>query len=161
MTSRPAGGLGGLFPPPSSRDPVARSGTAFASGNSGMARATLAARFLCPFWPRTPCASPARVAAGAVLRRFLAAAAPARRLDLRGIYPPLVTPFTSQGRVDYARLQENLRLYAEIPFRGNVWTLEGRRTRGGRREPPGAICHSALLYLAKFCGICYLSSFCG
>ncbi|KAK9400956.1 4-hydroxy-2-oxoglutarate aldolase mitochondrial [Crotalus adamanteus] len=85
-----------------------------------MARATLVPRFLYPFWQRTPCASPAPVAAGGVFRRFLAAATPARRLDLRGIYPPLVTPFTSQGRVDYARLQENLRLYAEIPFRGFV-----------------------------------------
>uniref|UniRef100_A0A8C5SCA1 4-hydroxy-2-oxoglutarate aldolase, mitochondrial n=1 Tax=Laticauda laticaudata TaxID=8630 RepID=A0A8C5SCA1_LATLA len=95
---------------------MTRGGAAFASGISRMARATLAPRFLCQFWPR----SPTRVAAGGVLRRFLAAAAPARRLDLRGIYPPLVTPFTSQGRVDYARLQENLRLYAEIPFRGFV-----------------------------------------
>ncbi|KAF7253191.1 4-hydroxy-2-oxoglutarate aldolase, mitochondrial, partial [Varanus komodoensis] len=41
-------------------------------------------------------------------------------LDLRGIYPPLATPFTAQGKVDYARLEENLRLYAEIPFRGLV-----------------------------------------
>ncbi|XP_007419963.1 4-hydroxy-2-oxoglutarate aldolase, mitochondrial [Python bivittatus] len=86
-----------------------------------MARAaTVAPRFLCALWPRAPRSSPARAAAVDAPRRFAAAAAPTRRLDLRGIYPPLVTPFTSQGRVDYARLQENLRLYTEIPFRGFV-----------------------------------------
>ncbi|XP_020667687.3 4-hydroxy-2-oxoglutarate aldolase, mitochondrial [Pogona vitticeps] len=79
-------------------------------------------RFWPLVWPKGPCSrlrgagGPARrLASGAA-----AAAAPNRRLDLRGIYPPLATPFTSQGEVDYLRLEENLRLYAEIPFRGFV-----------------------------------------
>ncbi|XP_019358233.1 PREDICTED: 4-hydroxy-2-oxoglutarate aldolase, mitochondrial [Gavialis gangeticus] len=57
-----------------------------------------------------------------VLGRALSTAptTPAPRLDLRGIYPPLATPFTAQGSVDYARLEDNLRLYAQVPFRGFV-----------------------------------------
>ncbi|XP_062832426.1 4-hydroxy-2-oxoglutarate aldolase, mitochondrial [Anolis carolinensis] len=43
-----------------------------------------------------------------------------RKLDLRGIYPPLVTPFTAEGEVGYGHLEENLRLYGRIPFRGFV-----------------------------------------
>uniref|UniRef100_A0A8C0FXJ2 4-hydroxy-2-oxoglutarate aldolase 1 n=1 Tax=Chelonoidis abingdonii TaxID=106734 RepID=A0A8C0FXJ2_CHEAB len=39
-------------------------------------------------------------------------------LDLRGIFPPLTTPFTAQAEVDYSRLEENLHRYATVPFRG-------------------------------------------
>lgn len=55
-----------------------------------------------------------------VLGRVLSTAPtkPTPRLDLRGIYPPLATPFMAQGGVDYARLEDNLRLYAQVPFRG-------------------------------------------
>lgn len=44
--------------------------------------------------------------------------AAAARLDLRGIYPPIATPFTSQEEVDFQKLEENLQKYAKIPFRG-------------------------------------------
>lgn len=42
----------------------------------------------------------------------------ARGPDLSGIYPPIATPFTPGEDVDYRKLEENLRKYAEIPFRG-------------------------------------------
>ncbi|KFW66552.1 hypothetical protein AS28_07214, partial [Pygoscelis adeliae] len=41
-------------------------------------------------------------------------------LDLRGIFPPLTTPFSPTQEVDYARLEGNMRRYASIPFRGLV-----------------------------------------
>ncbi|NXT28091.1 HOGA1 protein, partial [Syrrhaptes paradoxus] len=41
-------------------------------------------------------------------------------LDLRGIFPPLSTPFSHTQEVDYAQLEGNLRRYASIPFRGLV-----------------------------------------
>lgn len=44
--------------------------------------------------------------------------AAAARVDLRGIYPPIVTPFTPQEDVDFQKLEENLQKYAKIPFRG-------------------------------------------
>lgn len=44
--------------------------------------------------------------------------AAAARLDLRGIYPPIATPFTHQEDVDFQKLEENLQKYAKIPFRG-------------------------------------------
>ncbi|NXL92230.1 HOGA1 protein, partial [Alectura lathami] len=42
------------------------------------------------------------------------------KLDLRGIFPPLTTPFSPMQEVDYAQLEGNLRRYASIPFRGLV-----------------------------------------
>ncbi|XP_062989313.1 4-hydroxy-2-oxoglutarate aldolase, mitochondrial [Elgaria multicarinata webbii] len=90
-----------------------------------MVKVPVAPRFLAQF-----CSRPARNGLGGVRRGFAAApaaapsstaaASPHRRLDLRGIYPPLATPFTAQGEVDYKRLEENLHLYAGIPFRGVV-----------------------------------------
>ncbi|KFP32008.1 hypothetical protein N325_02728, partial [Colius striatus] len=41
-------------------------------------------------------------------------------IDLRGIFPPLATPFSPTQEVDYAQLEGNLRRYASIPFRGLV-----------------------------------------
>ncbi|NXU59868.1 HOGA1 protein, partial [Turnix velox] len=41
-------------------------------------------------------------------------------LDLRGIFPPLTTPFSPTHEVDYAQLEGNLRRYTSIPFRGLV-----------------------------------------
>ncbi|XP_061492270.1 4-hydroxy-2-oxoglutarate aldolase, mitochondrial [Rhineura floridana] len=73
--------------------------------------------------PKGPCSPPTGTGVGSVHRRFTTATVAEttnRRLDLRGIYPPLATPFTLQGEVDYIRLEENLRLYAGIPFRGFV-----------------------------------------
>ncbi|XP_029466015.1 4-hydroxy-2-oxoglutarate aldolase, mitochondrial isoform X2 [Rhinatrema bivittatum] len=43
-----------------------------------------------------------------------------QRLDLKGIYPPISTPFNLKEDVDYARLEENLQKYSRIPFRGFV-----------------------------------------
>lgn len=64
-------------------------------------------------------------AAGALLSRGRPPAwkqtrnhAAAARVDLRGIYPPIATPFTPQEDVDFQKLEENLQEYAKIPFRG-------------------------------------------
>lgn len=43
-----------------------------------------------------------------------------QRLDISGIYPPIATPFTHSEDVDYQRLNDNLKKYANIPFRGLV-----------------------------------------
>ncbi|XP_053472461.1 4-hydroxy-2-oxoglutarate aldolase, mitochondrial [Ictalurus furcatus] len=43
-----------------------------------------------------------------------------QRLDIGGIYPPIATPFTQKGNVDYQSLDENLRKYGSIPFKGLV-----------------------------------------
>ncbi|XP_008940982.1 PREDICTED: 4-hydroxy-2-oxoglutarate aldolase, mitochondrial, partial [Merops nubicus] len=46
---------------------------------------------------------------------------PRHTLDLRGIFPPLATPFSPmQEEVDYVQLEGNLHRYASIPFRGLV-----------------------------------------
>ncbi|XP_073210721.1 4-hydroxy-2-oxoglutarate aldolase, mitochondrial isoform X2 [Lepidochelys kempii] len=47
-------------------------------------------------------------------------ATPGTRLDLRGIFSPLTTPFTAQGEVEHSQLEENLHRYATVPFRGFV-----------------------------------------
>ncbi|XP_016132058.1 4-hydroxy-2-oxoglutarate aldolase, mitochondrial [Sinocyclocheilus grahami] len=44
----------------------------------------------------------------------------AKRLDIRGIYPPIATPFTQSEDVDYQRLDDNLKKYGNLPFRGLV-----------------------------------------
>lgn len=41
-----------------------------------------------------------------------------QRLDIGGIYPPIATPFTQEGNVDYQRLDKNLQKYGSISFRG-------------------------------------------
>lgn len=43
-----------------------------------------------------------------------------KRLDIAGIYPPIATPFTQEGDIDYRSLDENLQKYSTIPFRGFV-----------------------------------------
>ncbi|XP_009990800.1 PREDICTED: LOW QUALITY PROTEIN: 4-hydroxy-2-oxoglutarate aldolase, mitochondrial [Tauraco erythrolophus] len=53
-------------------------------------------------------------------RRLSTALGPGHTLDLRGIFPPLATPFSPTQEVDYAQLEGNLRHYASIPFRGLV-----------------------------------------
>ncbi|XP_074883049.1 4-hydroxy-2-oxoglutarate aldolase, mitochondrial [Buteo buteo] len=45
---------------------------------------------------------------------------PVHTLNLRGIFPPLTTPFSATQEVDYAQLEGNLCRYASIPFRGLV-----------------------------------------
>ncbi|XP_061686280.1 4-hydroxy-2-oxoglutarate aldolase, mitochondrial [Syngnathoides biaculeatus] len=42
------------------------------------------------------------------------------RLDLSGVYPPIVTPFNEREDVDYDKLEHNLHKYAKIPFKGLV-----------------------------------------
>lgn len=41
-----------------------------------------------------------------------------QRLDIAGIYPPIATPFTQKGNVDYQSLDKNVQKYGSIPFRG-------------------------------------------
>ncbi|XP_072527771.1 4-hydroxy-2-oxoglutarate aldolase, mitochondrial [Salminus brasiliensis] len=43
-----------------------------------------------------------------------------KRFDIGGIYPPIATPFTQEGEIDYRSLDENLQKYCTIPFRGFV-----------------------------------------
>ncbi|KAL4612886.1 4-hydroxy-2-oxoglutarate aldolase, mitochondrial precursor-like [Arapaima gigas] len=44
----------------------------------------------------------------------------ARRGDIRGVYPPIATPFTRTEEVDLEKLEENVQKYGKIPFRGLV-----------------------------------------
>lgn len=55
--------------------------------------------------------------------------AAAARVDLRGIYPPIATPFTPQEDVDFQKLEENLQKYAKVPFRGEFWDRPGSDLR--------------------------------
>lgn len=99
----------------------------------------VALRFLPCLWPRALCwrslatgtASAHRKLSAAAAASDRAAGASGRRLNLQGIYPPLATPFTLHGEVDYARLEENMRLYAGIPFRGRVAVRRTRATEAG------------------------------
>ncbi|NXG65591.1 HOGA1 protein, partial [Hemiprocne comata] len=77
----------------------------------------LSTRFVSRLWPTL--AALHRAAPGQH-RRLSTPPAPRHTLDLRGIFPPLTTPFSSMQEVDYARLEGNLRHYASIPFRGLV-----------------------------------------
>lgn len=43
-----------------------------------------------------------------------------KRLDISGIYPPIATPFTRSEDVDYQRLDDNLKKYGSLPFRGEL-----------------------------------------
>lgn len=63
---------------------------------------------------------------GSPAARSLSAAAAPRRLDLSGIYPPIATPFTGGEDVDHGKLAENLKKYAEIPFRGQASPIKKR-----------------------------------
>ncbi|KAJ6669155.1 hypothetical protein lerEdw1_007964 [Lerista edwardsae] len=87
----------------------------------------VAPRFLPAFRLRGLYGRPSAIGVGSANTRTFGAAAaagPKRGLDLRGIYPPLVTPFTPRGEVAYTQLEENLRLYAETPFRATQGTIE-------------------------------------
>lgn len=57
---------------------------------------------------------------GSVGRRAASQHAMAQKLDIKGIYPPIVTPFTESEDVDFEKLDENLKRYSDIPFRGLV-----------------------------------------
>ncbi|XP_036401408.1 4-hydroxy-2-oxoglutarate aldolase, mitochondrial [Megalops cyprinoides] len=56
----------------------------------------------------------------ATLWRRTAAQSAGQRMDIRGIYPPIATPFTEKEEVDYQKLHDNLQKYAKMPFRGLV-----------------------------------------
>lgn len=43
-----------------------------------------------------------------------------KKLDLRGIFPPITTPFTSKGSIDFENLTKNMKRWNEIPFKGYV-----------------------------------------
>lgn len=43
-----------------------------------------------------------------------------QKLDIKGIFPPITTPFNAKEEVDFAKLEGNLQKYASIPFRGFV-----------------------------------------
>lgn len=52
----------------------------------------------------------------------------ASRADLSGVYPPITTPFTDAGNVDYGKLKENFDTWNSIDFAGFhvslfVWIL--------------------------------------
>ncbi|NXF93160.1 HOGA1 protein, partial [Eubucco bourcierii] len=53
-------------------------------------------------------------------RRLSTPPGPGHTLDLRGIFPPLATPFSHMQEVDYVQMEGNLQRYARIPFRGLV-----------------------------------------
>ncbi|KAG5855276.1 4-hydroxy-2-oxoglutarate aldolase, mitochondrial [Anguilla anguilla] len=61
-----------------------------------------------------------RRSVAAAWKRNKAHASGTQRLDIRGIYPPIATPFTEKEEVDYQKLNANLEKYAKIPFRGLV-----------------------------------------
>uniref|UniRef100_A0A4W3HJS0 4-hydroxy-2-oxoglutarate aldolase, mitochondrial n=1 Tax=Callorhinchus milii TaxID=7868 RepID=A0A4W3HJS0_CALMI len=39
-------------------------------------------------------------------------------LDLRGIYPPITTPFNPLGQLQYQQLVDNVHRWSQLPFRG-------------------------------------------
>ncbi|XP_069467670.1 4-hydroxy-2-oxoglutarate aldolase, mitochondrial [Ambystoma mexicanum] len=43
-----------------------------------------------------------------------------QKLDIKGIYPPISTPFNIKEEVDYVKLEANLEKYSSVPFRGFV-----------------------------------------
>lgn len=44
--------------------------------------------------------------------------ATAKSLDISGVYPPISTPFDSHENIAYDKLESNLRVWNEAPFRG-------------------------------------------
>ncbi|NWW51653.1 HOGA1 protein, partial [Pedionomus torquatus] len=77
--------------------------------------AVLSTRLLSPLWPTL---APLCRAAPWQHRGLSSPSGPGHSLNLRGIFPPLSTPFSPTQEVDYAQLEGNLRRYASIPFRG-------------------------------------------
>lgn len=69
--------------------------------------------------------------------------APAARLDLSGIYPPIATPFTTTEDVDYQKLEDNLRKYAKMPLKGQA--------RGARHHPEPQVPKVDLVKVKHIC----------
>lgn len=72
----------------------------------------------CLVSPLRPALAALRWAAPGQRRGLSAQPGPVHTLNLRGIFPPLTTPFSATQEVDYAQLEGNLCRYASIPFRG-------------------------------------------
>ncbi|NXA28401.1 HOGA1 protein, partial [Ibidorhyncha struthersii] len=77
----------------------------------------LSTRLASLLWPTL---AALRRAAPALHRGLSTPSGSRHTLNLRGIFPPLATPFSPTQEVDYAQLEGNLRRYASIPFRGLV-----------------------------------------
>ncbi|NXY50138.1 HOGA1 protein, partial [Ceuthmochares aereus] len=75
----------------------------------------LSTRLFSPLWPAL---AALRWAAPWQHRGLSTSPRLGRTHDLRGIFPPLATPFSPTREVDYAQLEGNLHRYASIPFRG-------------------------------------------
>ena len=66
--------------------------------------------------------------------RMASTAAAAGKIDISGIYPPIVTPFNDDETIAYDKLQKNMDKWNKIPFRGiflycfYMFTGTGRRT---------------------------------
>ena len=43
-----------------------------------------------------------------------------KTLDLRGVYPPIPTPFTANEDVDYQKLKLNMDKWNQVGFRGKL-----------------------------------------
>lgn len=65
---------------------------------------------------RSVCVSAAGRAAAATQ------ASPTHQLDLRGVYPPMPTPFLEDETIAYDQLANNVGIWSKIPFRGK-WEL--------------------------------------
>uniref|UniRef100_A0A8B9MSC3 4-hydroxy-2-oxoglutarate aldolase 1 n=1 Tax=Accipiter nisus TaxID=211598 RepID=A0A8B9MSC3_9AVES len=72
----------------------------------------------CLVSPLRPALAALRWAAPGQRRGLSAQPGPVHTLNLRGIFPPLTTPFSATQEVDYTQLEGNLCRYASIPFRG-------------------------------------------
>ncbi|NXW17030.1 HOGA1 protein, partial [Circaetus pectoralis] len=70
--------------------------------------------------PLRPALAALHRAAPGQCRGLSAQPGPVHTLNLRGIFPPLTTPFSATQEVDYAQLEGNLCRYASNPFRGLV-----------------------------------------
>ncbi|XP_053927766.1 4-hydroxy-2-oxoglutarate aldolase, mitochondrial isoform X2 [Cuculus canorus] len=77
----------------------------------------LSTRLISPLWPAL---AALRWAVPRQQRGLSTSPGVGRTHDLRGIFPPLTTPFSPTREVDYAQLEGNLHRYASIPFQGLV-----------------------------------------
>ncbi|XP_060557304.1 4-hydroxy-2-oxoglutarate aldolase, mitochondrial-like [Ruditapes philippinarum] len=52
--------------------------------------------------------------------RMASSSSAASKMDISGIYPPIVTPFNADETIAYDKLQQNMEKWNKIPFRGYV-----------------------------------------
>ena len=43
-----------------------------------------------------------------------------KKIDLSGIFPPIVTPFQDDEKISYSKLKENFSKWNDVPFRGMI-----------------------------------------